>query len=177
MRAKSIKNKARVNVEMSPAELKALLKKTQAELVGIREWATKLEEEAKIWRSGGKVEQTNWAPALNQALAGGSAAANVAKRAMAPPPPPTPSSSSASRAATPGGALGAIDGSRPDTPSTFSLSLDKDEREEFLKRENELSDQLAEKVSANSFARLRQELELTLCRNLPLLLKKRSLQT
>ncbi|KIR37533.1 kinesin [Cryptococcus deuterogattii 99/473] len=148
MRAKSIKNKARVNVEMSPAELKALLKKTQAELVGIREWATKLEEEAKIWRSGGKVEQTNWAPALNQALAGGGAAANVAKRAMAPPPPPTPSSSSASRAATPGGALGAIDGSRPDTPSTFSLSLDKDEREEFLKRENELSDQLAEKESA-----------------------------
>lgn len=149
MRAKSIKNKARVNVEMSPAELKALLKKTQAELVGVREWATKLEEEARIWRSGGKVEQANRAPALDQALAGGSTAASAAKRAMASPALPTPSSSSASRAATPGGALSAVDGSRPDTPSTFSLSLDKDEREELLKRENELSDQLAEKVSAN----------------------------
>lgn len=149
MRAKSIKNKARVNVEMSPAELKALLKKTQAELVGVREWATKLEEEARIWRGGGKVDQANWAPGLDQALAGGSTAASAAKRAVASPALPTPSSSSASRATTPGGTLSAVDGSRPDTPSTFSLSLDKDEREEFLKRENELSDQLAEKVSAN----------------------------
>jgi kinesin family protein 5 len=39
-------------------------------------------------------------------------------------------------------------GSRPDTPTVYSFSgLEKDEREEFLKRENELSDQLAEKVS------------------------------
>lgn len=36
--------------------------------------------------------------------------------------------------------------SRPQTPTV--VGLDKDEREEFLKRENELSDQLAEKESA-----------------------------
>lgn len=38
------------------------------------------------------------------------------------------------------------DTSRPETPS--SASLEKDEREEFLARENELSDQLAEKELA-----------------------------
>ena len=36
--------------------------------------------------------------------------------------------------------------SRPQTPTV--VGLDKDEREEFLKRENELSDQLAERESA-----------------------------
>ena len=35
---------------------------------------------------------------------------------------------------------------RPDTPSYSVGSMDKDEREEFLRRENELSDQLAEKA-------------------------------
>ena len=36
--------------------------------------------------------------------------------------------------------------SRPQTPTV--IGLDKDEREDFLKRENELSDSLAEKESA-----------------------------
>ena len=36
--------------------------------------------------------------------------------------------------------------SRPQTPTV--IGMDKDEREEFLRRENELSDQLAEKESA-----------------------------
>ena len=36
--------------------------------------------------------------------------------------------------------------SRPQTPTV--VGLDKDEREDFLRRENELSDQLAEKESA-----------------------------
>ncbi|BEI85414.1 hypothetical protein CcaverHIS002_0508150 [Cutaneotrichosporon cavernicola] len=77
MRAKSIKNKARVNVELSPAELRAMLKKLTAELGMSREYAAMLEEEVKVWRSGVK-----------------------------------------------------------------------DEKEEFLRRENELSDQLAERESA-----------------------------
>lgn len=36
--------------------------------------------------------------------------------------------------------------SRPQTPTV--IGLDKDEREEFLRRENELSDSLAERESA-----------------------------
>ncbi|WVO17001.1 hypothetical protein L204_104687 [Cryptococcus depauperatus] len=145
MRAKSIKNKARVNMEMSPAELKGMLKKTVAELAGVREWASRLEEEVKVWRNGGKVEQTNWALPVSSLAAG---AANANKKALTSLPPATPNgSSTGSRAATPGGLL-TVDGSRPDTPITFGVSLDKDEREEFLKRENELSDQLAEKESS-----------------------------
>ena len=51
--------------------------------------------------------------------------------------------------------------SRPQTPTV--VGLEKDEREEFLKRENELSDQLAEKESALAAAKklveeLREEL-------------------
>ncbi|KAL7422147.1 hypothetical protein Q5752_002790 [Cryptotrichosporon argae] len=140
MRAKSIKNKAKINAEMSPAELKALLKKTAAELGAVREHAARLEEEVKVWRAGGKVEQANWAPSF------GTAAAAPARKVTSPTPP-TPGSSSVSRSVTPG--LGSAFESRPDTPSAYSgLGLDKDEKEEFLRRENELSDQLAEKESA-----------------------------
>lgn len=119
MRAKSIKNKARVNVELSPAELKAMLKKTTAELASVREYAAALEEENKIWRSGGKVDESKWTPSLQ------SLSTNRTKSTASPAP------------------TGFSD-SRPDTPVT----MDKDEKEEFLRRENELSDQLAEKERA-----------------------------
>ncbi|KAK0546071.1 hypothetical protein OC845_004777 [Tilletia horrida] len=129
MRAKSIKNKARVNAELSPAELKALLAKSKAAVEKYTAYIAALEAELKIWRAGGKVPQADWADA-NKAGA----------------LPPRPESEASSRPYTP-----AIDGlkelhSRPETPSV--VSLDKDEREEFLRRENELSDQIAEKESA-----------------------------
>ncbi|GMK55466.1 hypothetical protein CspeluHIS016_0205220 [Cutaneotrichosporon spelunceum] len=123
MRAKSIRNKARVNVELSPAELRAMLKKLTAELGMSREYAAMLEEEVKVWRSGGKVEQDKWTPAS----ASSGLTASLRKTVSASP---TPSSLS-----------------RPDTPTAFGV-LDKDEKEEFLRRENELSDQLAERESA-----------------------------
>lgn len=128
MRAKSIKNKARVNVEMSPAELKAMLKKTTAELAAAREYASQLEEEVKVWRSGGSVQQDKWTPPINQLVARGPVAAVRATGVSPTPSSPTPADS------------------RPDTPSTYG-ALDKDERDDFLRRENELSDQLAEKES------------------------------
>lgn len=145
MRAKSIKNKARVNVEMSPAELKALLKKTVAELAAVREHTAALEEEVKQWRSGAKVDKDQWtAPMANP-----SAASTFAARKFASPAPPqTPGSSgSISRSVTPGGIWPSALDSRPDTPTATMSVMSADEREEFLKRENELSDQLAEKVS------------------------------
>lgn len=148
MRAKSIKNKARVNAEMSPAELKALLKKTVAELAAVREHAASLEEEVKLWRSGGKVEKEAWTPSLAEALRSGTAAG--ARKAISPVPSTPGYSSTPSRMGTPNGLLSsAFSDSRPDTPSTYSVAMDKDEREEFLKRENELSDQLAEKVRSS----------------------------
>ncbi|RXK39944.1 kinesin [Tremella mesenterica] len=143
MRAKSIKNKARVNVEMSPAELKALLKKTVAELAVVREHAASLEEEIKVWRSGGKVDPGSWAQSLTQAT--------TTSTPIAPSRRPTNLAGTAtpsSRSGTPAGLLSPGFDSRPDTPTVYNIgALDKDEREEFLKRENELSDQLAEKES------------------------------
>lgn len=148
MRAKSIKNKARVNVEMSPAELKALLKKTVAELAAVREHAASLEEEVKLWRSGGRVEKEAWTPSLAETIKSGTGASAAARKAISPVPSTPGYPSTPSRMGTPSGLLpSAFSESRPDTPSTYSVALDKDEREEFLKRENELSDQLAEKVS------------------------------
>lgn len=78
------------------------------------------------------------------------------------PTSPTPSSARSMTPVNP-----ALEGlrsegdSRPQTPTV--VGLDKDEREEFLKRENELSDQLAERESALVAARklveeLREEL-------------------
>ncbi|CAD6884217.1 unnamed protein product [Tilletia laevis] len=130
MRAKSIKNKARVNAEISPAELKALLAKSKAAVEKYTTYIAVLEAELKIWRAGGKVPQADWADPSKSGAA----------------LPPRPESSMSARPYTP-----AIDGlkelhSRPETPS--AVSLDKDERDEFLRRENELSDQIAEKESA-----------------------------
>lgn len=138
IRAKSIKNTARVNAELSPAELKARLKQAQAANASFQTYIAALEAELAVWRSGGSVEQSEWA-APDKA----SGAAPVKKIA----PSSTPSSA---RSITPINPIienlrGDLD-SRPQTPTV--IGLDKDEREEFLRRENELSDQLAEKESA-----------------------------
>lgn len=132
MRAKSIKNTARVNAELSPAELKGLLKKAQSSNSAYQQYIAALEAELAIWRSGGKVDPANYA---TNDKAGVVTATPAAKK-----PPP-------SRSMTP--AIPAIESlrdleSRPQTPTV--LGLDKDERDEFLKRENELTDQLGVKV-------------------------------
>ncbi|KAI0035073.1 kinesin heavy chain [Vararia minispora EC-137] len=141
IRAKSIKNTARVNAELSPLELKNLLQKAQLSNAGFQKRIDALEAELAIWRSGGNVDPSEYAPTTgDKATAAGSA-----------PPKKTPTSSTASstRAQTP--VNPALEGlkdldSRPQTPTV--VGLDKDERDEFLKRENELSDQLAERESA-----------------------------
>lgn len=145
MRAKSIKNTARVNVEMSPAELKALLKKAQSTNASFEVYISALENEVGTWRAGGVVDQAKWA-SPESAKAG----AAVAKKTPVGPGSAVSSAPSTPRPATPSNPL--IDNlrgeiiidSRPQTPTV--VGLDKDERDDFLKRENELTDQLAEKV-------------------------------
>lgn len=140
VRAKSIKNKARVNAELSPAELKALLRKAQTEAAKYQQYIASLEGELKVWRSGGSVAEAD--------------RAEIGKAPLpATPSTPRPASVNGLRpqtpAATPGPAsLDAVRelSSRPETPTV--ASLDKDEREEFLRRENELSDQISEKETA-----------------------------
>ncbi|KAG6890681.1 hypothetical protein C0995_005053 [Termitomyces sp. Mi166 len=159
IRAKSIKNTARVNAELSPLELKGLLAKANLANTGYQKYISALEAELSIWRSGGTVEESEWA------TSGKAAAASLAPKK--PPTSPTPSTPlSASRSLTPvNPAIESLRGdleSRPQTPTV--IGLEKDEREDFLKRENELSDQLAEKESAlNTAEKLVKELrdELT----------------
>jgi kinesin family protein 5 len=130
MRAKAIKNKAKINAELSPAELKLLLKKAQSQVTTFENYVHSLEGEVEQWRSGEAVPRDKWAPPLAiNAVAGAKADARA-------PRPATPSRLQAdARAETP----------MTERSSTPSIPIDKDERDEFLRRENELQDQLAEK--------------------------------
>jgi kinesin family protein 5 len=137
MRAKSIKNKAKVNAELSPAELKAMLKKAQGQITSFESYIANLEGEVAIWRTGDAVPRERWTPTLEMGP-------STSRKAPATP----------SRAQTPSrlDATKASDApSRPDSRSeleragTPSIPLDKDEKDEFLRRENELQDQVAER--------------------------------
>lgn len=140
MRAKSIKNKARVNAELSPAELKALLKKAQRDYSNAGAYIGLLEQEVNVWREGGKVEKEQWA-SMEKAL--GLGEGELEKLVGGPAKSPTPGSAPGRTTPRPP-ALDRIsegDVSRPDTP--MSGSLGADEREDLLRRQNEMEDQLA----------------------------------
>lgn len=136
VRAKSIKNKAKVNAELSPAEMKQLLRKAQTQVTSFESYLTALESEVNVWRSGDQVPKDRWTPARSESMA-------VAKAENRPPRPATPSRlQEIPRAETP-----RPDSRMGDRSSTPSLVLEKDERDEFLRRENELQDQIAERES------------------------------
>ena len=138
VRAKAIKNKAKINAELSPAELKALLKKAQAQATTYESYISSLEGEVQLWRGGESVPKERWAPPL-----AGEGVRSMQAEAR-PQRPSTPSlSTEILRADTPSRSDSRV-GDRSSTPSVV---LEKDEREEFLKRENELQDQLAERES------------------------------
>lgn len=147
VRAKSIKNKAKINAELSPTELKLLLRKAQSRVTTYESYLGALEGEVQLWRSGETVPKERWAPP------------RAAAEASAPKPDARTSTAEAKAEAK----AGAAAAGRPGTPrlpeqqlpesisrvgersSTPSIVLDRDEREEFLRRENELQDALAEK--------------------------------
>lgn len=139
VRAKSIKNKAKINAELSPLELKQLLKKAQNQVITYEIYVSSLEGELQAWRSGETVPKERWAPPI---LSDAATATRADSRA---PRSGTPSwlQSELGRADTPSRSESRI-GDRSSTPS---IVLDKDEREEFLRRENELQDQIAERES------------------------------
>ncbi|KAJ5606644.1 hypothetical protein N7510_009425 [Penicillium lagena] len=137
VRAKAIKNKAKVNAELSPTELKQLLRKAQSQVTNFESYISALEGEVSLWRSGDSVPKDQWTPAP------ASDGVSTTKAEARTPRPGTPSRlTETARAETPRG-----DSRMGDRSSTPSLVLEKDEREEFLRRENELQDQLAEKES------------------------------
>ncbi|SGY14074.1 BQ5605_C010g06050 [Microbotryum silenes-dioicae] len=148
MRAKSIKNKARVNAELSPAELKQLLKKAQRDTANAGAYIALLEAEINVWRSGGKVDEDAWA-SMEKALGlgageleklvggGGRAISPAGTGTLSGKVTPTPRLPALDRV----GSLAEGDISRPMTP------LGQDERDDFLRRENELGDLLAKTES------------------------------
>lgn len=144
VRAKTIKNKARMNVELSPTELKALLKSAQTRLVAFQEYVLDLEGELSIWRSGDTVAREKWVvqkqimPDESSQGKRGSIMGTPVRDGRATPTPATPSALSREASRQPGEVSGRS------TPLGTAV-LDKDEREEFLKRENELQDSIAEK--------------------------------
>ncbi|CCG84756.1 protein of unknown function [Taphrina deformans PYCC 5710] len=148
MRAKSIKNKAKVNAELSPAELKVHLRKARADILTFQEYAGALEGEVSVWRSGGQVSAEKWAklkPELSST--NGIASTNTSRV-----------ESLRDTTASP------VAEGRSATPLPGSTVLDKDEKDEFLRRENELQDQIADKESSLSrneelVAKMKIELE------------------
>ena len=137
VRAKAIKNKAKINAELSPIELKQLLKKAQSQAITYEMYISSLEGEVQAWRSGETVPKDQWA----QPLATGAVAGVKAESRAQRPSTPSRLQSDLSRSETPSRSESRI-GDRSSTPS---IVLEKDEREEFLRRENELQDQVAEK--------------------------------
>ena len=156
VRAKAIKNKAKINAELSPLEMKQLLKKAQNQVTTYEVYVSSLEGEIQSWRSGETVPKEKWAPPL---AAGGVAGTRADSR---PGRPGTPSRlQEVGRSETPSRS----ESRAGDRASTPSIVLEKDEREEFLRRENELQDQVAEKESQIStaeraFQEAREELRI-----------------
>ena len=147
MRAKSIKNKAKINAELSPAELKRQLNAARNQSITFEKYISSLDGELQVWRRGETVPKEQWIPPLSS---------GKASTVEARPRPGTPSRSQTEmlRSETP---------ARPDSrtgerSSTPSMILEKDEREDFIRRENELQDQLAEKeTQAVTFEKSLQE--------------------
>ena len=144
VRAKAIKNKAKINAELSPAELKQQLRKAQNQVTTYESYVSSLQGEVQLWRSGESVPKDRWAPPITMDSVNGVKSESRGGR------PGTPSRLHAdlARSETPSRS----DSRQADRSSTPSIVLDKDEREEFLRRENELQDQIAEKESQVALA-------------------------
>ncbi|KAL8728943.1 MAG: hypothetical protein Q9166_005038 [cf. Caloplaca sp. 2 TL-2023] len=144
VRAKAIKNKAKINAELSPLELKNLLKKAQSQVTTYENYVANLEGEVQLWRGGETVPKERWAAPL----AGDAVTEARSESRMQRPATPSRLLTDSARSETPSRSDSRI-GDRSSTPS---IVLEKDEREEFLRRENEFQDQIAEKETQLSAA-------------------------
>ena len=122
-RAKCIKNKAKVNVELSTGDLKKLLKAEKLEVATLQGYVAALEAEVNVWRNGGSVSNED------------RAALPIFGSPRSPLSPLTSATGSLVDLTAPM--------SLPRALATASL-LD-DDRDEFMLRENELQDQITGK--------------------------------
>ncbi|KAL8712580.1 MAG: hypothetical protein Q9220_003111 [cf. Caloplaca sp. 1 TL-2023] len=144
VRAKAIKNKAKINAELSPLELKQLLKKAQSQVTTFENYVASLEGEVQVWRGGETVPKERWATPMASDAVAGMRSDSRSQRQATPSRLPT----DYAKSETPSRSDSRI-GDRASTPSVV---LERDEREEFLRRENELQDQLAERETQLSTA-------------------------
>lgn len=139
---------------MSPNELKHFLKKAKVEISKLQNYSASVTSEVIIWRTGGKVPQKDWVTlSSNNSISSSLTVPEFQKHIKLLPTlaenglDSSSVSSSSSTSVSP-----------PDSPIIGPVTpLLLDEREEFLKRENELSDSLEEKESQVSS--LTKELE------------------
>ncbi|KAK9480988.1 P-loop containing nucleoside triphosphate hydrolase protein [Lipomyces japonicus] len=122
VRAKYIRNKPKINAELSPAELKQLLKKAQSQNAACAQYISLLEKEICQWRTGETVPKDSWI-SLGTGITGKFNSTDV---------PSTPRPGIAADLLLPS-----------DTPRP--APLENDEKEEFLKRENDLQDKLSDR--------------------------------
>lgn len=147
VRAKTIKNKARVNVELSPAELKALLKDAKSRIVGFQEYVSELENELSLWRVGDIVPRDRWVtqrqimPDETPPTKRGSILGTPQRDGRSTPTLMSPAAINLQREMSQRSHGEASGRTTPLGP----VILERDEREEFLKRENELQDSISEK--------------------------------
>lgn len=154
VRAKNIRNKAKINTELSPLELRQLLKQSHHQLEIRITYSNKLETELLGWRNGEPPSKELWVPLGDP---GDLKAHNtsISSASMGPPTPRSVSSLSTSRPNTPSLVR---TGSRSTQSKRASLQeplsrpispgfTDVDSIEEYLRRENDLQDQLSEKDS------------------------------
>ena len=123
-RAKNIKNSAHINVELSSAELKTIVHSSKLESNSLKAHIQKLEAEILLWRSG-------VVPTPDQLT-------SQLKCEVSPSPVNSQNFSSSSEKIGEGLSIGQL---------AIGSVITTDERNEFLKRENELVDLLAERES------------------------------
>ena len=152
VRAKNIRNKAKINTELSPLELRQLLKKSQRQLEARIVYSNKLEGELTAWRSGEPPNKESWVT-LGVITELKSHTANNSVVSLPPSTPRSASSLSTSRPTTPSLLKPGSKNShykRGSIQDSISLSISPglseiDSMEDYIRRENELQDQLSEK--------------------------------
>lgn len=152
MRAKNIRNKAKINTELSSLELRQLLKRTQQTLDTHIVYEQKIESELLQWRTGAVPSKGEWVELC----------ALTSQSTSTSSPVLTRNNSALSEPATPSTALPANNLKRGSVPTISSVKRNSvlmdyslsppsptptDSIDEYIQRENELQDQLAEKDS------------------------------
>ncbi|CCJ29828.1 unnamed protein product [Pneumocystis jirovecii] len=123
MRVKAVKNRAKVNQELSSSEFKHLLKKAKAQIFAYSEYIIALESELNLWRSGEKVFQEKWTPRMVINVKESKVVMNNEKNDI----------------------IKTTVLEKRSIPFVQNIAMEKDEKDDFLKRENELQDLISEK--------------------------------